>query len=460
MPTNTYVAIDTKTISTAATSVEFTSIPQGYTDLILSVNVTTVSDGEGLSFQVGNGTIDTNTNYSRTLISGANDTNAASFRNSGSSNVSLQYAIGLGSDQPCIYQVHFMNYSNTTTYKTFLINSSTYRGTSTNKSEMMREVALWRSTSAIDRIKLTSTVNMNVGSTFTLYGIANARIGAPKAFGGTITQDTAYTYHTFGASGTFTPTQPLSCDYLVVAGGGGSSSFASGGGTGGGGAGGLRSTVTATGGGGTLENNLSLASGTSYTITVGAGGTYVNGSNGNAGSNSTFSTITATGGGYGAYSGNGGNGGSGGGGYGYPASTYTGGTGTTNQGYAGGNGSTDGATWTASAGGGGAGGAGTTTTSNGFGGAGGVGVSIPIFANVTGTGIDTYYAGGGGGGTTKPGALAGLGGIGGGGLGGRQGQVGSNAIANTGGGGGGAGGAGATVAGNGGSGIVIIRYAN
>jgi hypothetical protein len=38
MATNTYVALDTKTIATAATSVEFTSIPQGYTDLILSVN--------------------------------------------------------------------------------------------------------------------------------------------------------------------------------------------------------------------------------------------------------------------------------------------------------------------------------------------------------------------------------------------------------------------------------------
>jgi hypothetical protein len=63
---------------------------------------------------------------------------------------------------------------------------------------------------------------------------------------------------------------PLTVDYLVVAGGGG-----------GGGdnswrvvrcAGGLRSTVTATGGGGSLESALTLVAGTSYTVTVGAGG--------------------------------------------------------------------------------------------------------------------------------------------------------------------------------------------
>jgi hypothetical protein len=60
---------------------------------------------------------------------------------------------------------------------------------------------------------------------------------------------------------------PSAVDYLVVAGGG------SGGGivAGGGGAGGLRSTVTATGGGGTLETSATVASGTTYTITVGAG---------------------------------------------------------------------------------------------------------------------------------------------------------------------------------------------
>jgi hypothetical protein len=55
---------------------------------------------------------------------------------------------------------------------------------------------------------------------------------------------------------------------LVVAGGAGGGSDAGGGG----GAGGFRCTVDNTGGGGALESALSLTSGTSYTVTIGAGG--------------------------------------------------------------------------------------------------------------------------------------------------------------------------------------------
>jgi len=454
MATNTYVAIETQTVTSTVASVTLGSggtIPQTYTDLVLVVSGKSTSSivNWGLRF---NG--DTGSNYSRTMVYGTGSV-AGSSRQTSQTSANPGFLTTTGS--PTIIQI--MNYTNTTTYKSWIT-----RGGDASDS-VSASVGMWRGSTGsavnqpITSITLFSdgSTSIAAGTTFTLYGIASSNIGAPKAFGGTITQDATYTYHTFGASGTFTPQQSLTVDYLVVAGGGGSSAFSSGGGCAGGGAGGLRSTVVATGGGGSLESALSVTA-QAYTITVGAGGTYASGSNGNAGSNSTFSTITSTGGGYGAYSGNGGNGGSGGGGYGYPASTYTGGTRVTGQGYAGGAGSTDGATWTASAGGGGAGAVGATTTSGGEGGAGGIGVSIPIFANVTGTGIATYYAGGGGGGTTKPNTRSGDGGLGGGGNGGRQGVAGSNAITNTGGGGGGAGGAGATVAGNGGSGIVIIRY--
>jgi len=446
MATNTYVALDTQTLTSTAASVTFSTISGSYTDLVLVINAASSSAAScRLRF---NG--DTATNYSDTRLYG-NGTSATSDRLTSRDHINCGdfSTTTIASNQI----ISIQNYSNATTYKTVLTRSNI------PASYVFANVSMWRSTSAITSIVVfPSAGNLVAGSTFTLYGIANSDIGAPKAFGGTITQDAEYTYHTFGASGTFTPQQSLTCDYLVVAGGGGASAFSSGGGCGGGGAGGLRSTLVATGGGGSLESAIAVTA-QAYTITVGAGGTYVNGANGNAGTNSTFSTITSTGGGFGAYNGNGGNGGSGGGGYGYPG-TYFGGTGTTNQGFAGGNGSTDGATWTASAGGGGAGAVGATCSSGGEGGAGGIGVSIPVIANATGTGIATYYAGGGGGGTTKPSALAGAGGTGGGGNGGVQGAAGLNAITNTGGGGGGAGGAGTTVAGNGGSGVVIIRYAN
>jgi hypothetical protein len=63
-----------------------------------------------------------------------------------------------------------MNYSNTTTYKTWLSRS----GASDRATEAL--VGLWRSTSAITTIALSidAGATYSTGSTFTLYGIAAA----------------------------------------------------------------------------------------------------------------------------------------------------------------------------------------------------------------------------------------------------------------------------------------------
>jgi hypothetical protein len=63
-----------------------------------------------------------------------------------------------------------MNYSNTTTYKTVLLRSN-------NASAItVATVGLWRSTSAINTIKIYAdgAAVFSVGSTFTLYGIKAA----------------------------------------------------------------------------------------------------------------------------------------------------------------------------------------------------------------------------------------------------------------------------------------------
>ena len=329
----TYTKIASQTLGSAAASVTFSSIPQGYTDLILSSISTSASDGETLSIRVGNASIDTGSNYSRTLISGSDDTGAASFRNSSATSIVLQYAIGIGSDQPSNQQIHFMNYSNTTTYKTLLTRAANFRGTSTNKKEALAEVGLWRSTSAIERIQINCSVNMSVGSTFTLYGIAAAL--KPKATGGTVTFDPATSkwIHTFTSSGVFTPTQSLSADYLVVAGAGGggygrdtspAGSYGAGGGAGGagtsggasnGGEGGLALAVAITGtstyyagggGGGGQTGRGGYGGGTATSANKGGA------SDGTISGNATAATANTGGGGGGAYSSfNGGNGGSG-----------------------------------------------------------------------------------------------------------------------------------------------------
>lgn len=448
----TYVKIASQTLSGSVSSVTFSNLPQNYTDLVLVIRATdnrgggSLADGAGITFNSDTSTA--STNYSFTYV-GARSSGTDSGRNSNFREIDV-YAIGTGNGSSTFSPIvcNIMNYSNSTTYKTVLARGGNVLDiTSAN-------VGLWRSTAAVTSITIWPGYNgagytFTSGSTFTIYGIEAAK--SPKADGGEIYSNGTHWFHVFRSSGVFRPNQAITADYLVVA-GGGSGGTATSGAAGGGGAGGLRSTVTATGGGGSLESALSLTANTDYTVTVGAGGTVrANGSN------SVFSTITSTGGGRGgsrSVSGelNGATGGSGGGGSGDDTST-TGGSGTANQGYGGG---TGGNNVNAGGGGGGAGAVGSAREAGSgtrAGGAGGAGVAVAI------TGTSVTYAGGGGGGGTI-GANGGTAGSGGGGAGG-TGSGGSNAengVPNTGGGGGGASNSGG-YSGNGGSGIVIVRYA-
>lgn len=296
-----------------------------------------------------------------------------------------------------------------------------------------------------------------------------------------IINNSTYNQHVCTTSGTFIPQFSGNIEVLVVAGGGGGGMDMGGGG----------------GGGGVVYNSsFAVTSGTSYTVTVGAGGsgapeggfagqnlTHQFNISATQGGNSVFGSITAIGGGFGGSSywgytpnsGYGGAGGSGGGSSGYKegiGSADRAGAGTAGQGNTGGQSANN-------------------YYSGGGGGAGSVGVSGPsqpdggngILNSILGYPL---YWGGGGGGANYSGSAGGNGGIGGGGGGavassttltsggaglnpGESGgpcysgtwghSPGGNGGANTGGGGGG----GAHYmknnrGGNGGSGIVVIRY--
>ena len=254
-------------------------------------------------------------------------------------------------------------------------------------------------------------------------------------------------------NGSGTINQKLTVSYLVIAGGAGGGSNRGGGG----GAGGYRNAYASesSGGGGSTETALTLVVGTSYSVTVGAGGAGgTNQGKGTNGSDSVFSTITSIGGGGGSgrTTDDAQSGGSGGG----SAQAGSGGAGTSNQGFAGGTGNTGGA---GSAGGGGAGstgfagGATARDSSNRFG-DGGAGLSSSI------TGSAVSRGGGGAGGSDN--ATAGVATHGGGNGKGGGGGAGTAGTANTGGGGGNAGSSSAPyqAGGAGGSGVVILRYSN
>jgi hypothetical protein len=439
---NTYTELDKITVGTAVSTVTFSSIPGTYTDLVVVIAAAGSSYvNSAIRF---NG--DTATNYSATRLYG-NGSAASSARYN---TETFSYINDLTTSIVTTV-LNIQNYANTTTYKTFLSRDSAAAG------GLGAWVGLWRKTpiaaiSSIDLIAL-SGANFIVGSTFSLYGIAAAPAWAAKATGGTITNDVQYTYHTFTSSGTFTPSQALSVDYLVVAGGGGGGGNISGGG----GAGGFRTNV----GGSPFSVTT-----TPISVTVGAGGSKGTGGNADAtsGVDSVFSTITSTGGGRGASENAGApvaTGGSGGGGGWYSKTGAAGNTPSTSpsQGNSGGN--AEATTFAASGGGGGAGSAGTngSLTAN-VGGNGGAGTASSI------SGSSVTYAGGGGGGRSRAGTTSGAPGGAGGGQGGydagspNTGTQGQDASANLGGGGGGAAWGSAQNGGNGGSGIVIIRYEN
>ena len=262
--------------------------------------------------------------------------------------------------------------------------------------------------------------------------------------------DTDYKVHIFNGPGTLT----VSCagnacgsnklDYMVVAGGGGGSGEFSGAG-----AGGFRESVPSPAAwtGSPLANPGAgiTAAVQAYPITVGGGGA----ANGTDGDDSVFATITSTGGGGGG-GGAGNTGGSGAGGAAEPAPANAGGAGNTPptsppQGQPGGDGANCGGTGSRGGGGGGgataAGGSGSPSSA----GAGGAGATTCI------SGSPVARAGGGAGGEGPP-----QGSVPGGTGGGGNFPAGAGTC-NTGGGGAGKGRPAGT-GGNGGSGIVIIRY--
>lgn len=437
MATNTYVALATQTLGSAVSSVTFSSIPQGYTDLVMVASVGASSSGQGLTYQL-NG--DTGSNYSVTGLRG-NGSSASSFRQSNNtevivSNFSEPPTTGTGT-----YIVNFQNYSNTATYKTSISRGNAAAG------GVDTFAGLWRSTAAITSVLIKiSSGTMNIGSTFTVYGIkAWSGETGTKATGGYVYTDSTYCYHAFQYSGTFTPTQSLTADILVVGGGGGSSGNWGGGG----------------GAGGFLAFTSQSLTATPYTCTVGAGGAGAQYTP-TSGGNSVFGALTtAVGGGNGgsAATAGGGTGGSGGGGT-YDTSA---GNGTSGQGNAGGTGQLGGGGNARGGGGGGAGAAGGAANAS-IAGAGGVGI-YSTFTDAIGaaTGLGDYVAshyyfagGGGGGGANSTTENSNIGGYGGGGNGNRTAPA--SGKAGTGGGGGGGAGNALPVGGAGGSGIVIIRY--
>ena len=165
----TYVSIASETLSSAGSTITFSSISGAYTDLVLVINGGTSVNDSWASLRFNT---DSSSNYSITRMNG-NGTTASSGRNNSQTRILIGYDAAPNTAFQFNSIVNIMNYSNTTTYKTVLTRDNSPAGTSYPGASA--NVGLWRSTSAITTITLVSnTSNFITGSTFSLYGIAAA----------------------------------------------------------------------------------------------------------------------------------------------------------------------------------------------------------------------------------------------------------------------------------------------
>lgn len=167
----TYDSIATFTVTGSTTLLDFTSIPQTYTDLVLTVNMLSNSGLAGPRVQVNN---DAGGNgiYSNTRMQG-NGTSAATSSRTNIDDFSFDGAGGLNvrasTTIPVFGIMNFFNYTNTSTTKTILAMAS---GDMNGSGFVVTNCGLRRTTSAITSIQVRG--QMGTGTTATLYGILRA----------------------------------------------------------------------------------------------------------------------------------------------------------------------------------------------------------------------------------------------------------------------------------------------
>lgn len=163
----TYEPIATTTLATAAASITFSSIPATFTDLRLVLVFNTGGATGNTNARVTFNS-DTATNYSKTNLRGTGSS-ALSQRATSVAFIDIGQATAVNW---AISTMDIFSYAGST-YKTALTeNSSDANGF----GNVYREVALWRDTSAISTITMTSSSanNFRAGTTATLYGILKA----------------------------------------------------------------------------------------------------------------------------------------------------------------------------------------------------------------------------------------------------------------------------------------------
>jgi len=161
MATPTMEPIATQTLTSAAIGITFSSIPQGYRDLVVTLHgVFTAGSNNEIGARINNSSAAI---YDRQIL--YSDTSTVS-SGSGQGDNYLSIAYGAGSTtNPIMFEANFMEYSNTTRYKSIISQG----GTSVGNSII---VSSWGSTAAMTSLYVYSLAsNFAVGSTVSIWGV-------------------------------------------------------------------------------------------------------------------------------------------------------------------------------------------------------------------------------------------------------------------------------------------------
>lgn len=164
----TYEPISTQTLTAAASTFTFSSIPSTYTDLIVVFNGSNSIGNDAYLLNI-NG-VTTGTLYSARYLEGDGSTiYSSAWQNRNDIPVARGASTTAGSD---MVTIHIFNYANTNINRTIL---SRYALGGTIGARSSLTVGLYRSTTAVTSISFKSSGgNIAAGSTITLYGIKAA----------------------------------------------------------------------------------------------------------------------------------------------------------------------------------------------------------------------------------------------------------------------------------------------
>lgn len=163
----TWKKIETQVLTSPAGTITFNSVG-GYKDLVVIITGIQVSSANSLRIRVGNGSLDTGSNYTvaSTFVAGS------AVQSSGEDATSA-YSYNTGDGTSTMYTnwvVQFIDYANTTTYKR--INSMGGRA----NVQFCMDNSIWKNTGAITVISFAMgagfpSANFETGTKAILYGV-------------------------------------------------------------------------------------------------------------------------------------------------------------------------------------------------------------------------------------------------------------------------------------------------